>query len=222
MAKRHKIVASQLKKYSVAEDIDEILDRLSFREFSPSQVPGWKMFTRKSEGDDFAAIYGEREFLVEGPYSSIEVPQRDLENITKYVFNESWVSRKIRDRTPAPALAVPFAVMTITVYDMLNKNIDILEGINTCIKSVYPSARESDVALLFLGGVLGGMLAAGTAVAAAESILNRYYGSKLSKEAENYNYGITAEIRLRSEYIFEKIRSGEIGKNYFLNFLNQS
>jgi hypothetical protein len=69
MAKRHEIVAYQLQKYPVAEDMEQILDRLSFREFSSSQVPDWKMFTRRNGHTDFAAVYGNREFFVEGQYS---------------------------------------------------------------------------------------------------------------------------------------------------------
>ena len=43
--------------------------------------------------------------------------------------------------------------------------------------------------------------------------VNFYYGTKLSKEAENYNYGRIAEDRLRREVNFEKIKS-EKSQNY--------
>ena len=45
MGKRYEIVAQQLVKYPVAEDTSEILDRLSFRRLSSSQVPNWELFT---------------------------------------------------------------------------------------------------------------------------------------------------------------------------------
>lgn len=202
MTKRHEIVEYQLQKYPVAEDIDEILDRLSFRGLSSSQVPDWKLFTRRNGSNEFAAVYGNREFFVKGPYSSIELPQRDLENITRYVFNENWVSRKIRGRTMMPMMAVLLAGLGVSAYDFLNKDIDVL--------------NTHEAMLLFVSGIVGGAIVAGAGVIAANSILNRYYGSKLSREAESYSYGKTAEDRLREEFIFERIKSGELGKQDFL------
>jgi len=212
MTKRHEIVAYQLQKYPVAEDMDKILDRLSFRELSSSQVPDWKMFTRRNGSNDFAAIYANKEFFVEGQCSSIEVPQRDLENITQYVFNEGWISRKIRGRTMMPMMAVPFAGLAIITYDLFNKNVNILKSVDDYLKSINPSTPENTAAILFVFGSIGVMIAVGTGVLTASNLLNKYYGSKLSREAENYNYGRNGENRLRKEFIFEGIKSGEIKK----------
>lgn len=217
MAKRHEIVACQLQKYPVAEDMGEILDRLSFRELSSSQVPDWKMFTRRNGNNEFAAIYGDKEFFVEGPYSSIEVPQRDLENVTRYVFNEGWISKKIREKSMIPVMAFPVAGIAAATYDLLDRDVDFFRSFNDYLKSIDPSTPEYTVAaMLCVFGVLGGMFATEMGMATAKNLLNRYYGSKLSREAENYNYGYTGEDRLREEFIFERVKSGEMKKPEFL------
>ena len=189
MAKRHEIVADKLQKYPVAKDVSTILDKLSFRAWLPSPVPGWGLFTRRNESNqsnEFAAIYGNREFLVAGWYSSIEVPQRDLENMTNYVFNEGWLSRDIRKRTTAPAMMVisgPVAVALAYAID--------------------PTSPPGGLGALLMGG---GVVGVGGVAIAARQLLNRYYGSKLSGEAETYNYGKTAEQILRAGYNFERIQ----------------
>lgn len=205
--KRHQIVEHDLMKYPVAEDVYAILDRLSYKEFS-SQLLDWELFTRRNGSNEFVAIYGNREFLVEGPYSTIDVPQRDLENITQYVFNENWISRKIRRSKDTSSFMVrvgsmlipPFA-LGILSYGLSNKSVEVFESM------------DLSTSLLIM---VGGMMVVGIGFVVAENLLNRYYGSKLSRDAENYNYGRTAEDRLRQEFIFERIKSGKLGKQDFL------
>lgn len=213
---RKQIVESKLEKYSVAENIYEILDKLSFKE-SSSQLQDWKLFTRKNENNEFASVYKNKEFLIKGPYSNIDIPKKDLENITKYIFNERWISKKIRkgDLIIPAMSAFPIAGVWTSAYDIFNENFDLLKSINKYLKFLDP-IPENAVAILLVCGILGGSIVAGNATLAAKSLLNKYYGSKLSKEAENYDYGINAEMNLEKEFTFEIIKSGELKKQDFL------
>ena len=132
---------------------------------------------------------------MKGPYSTISVPQRDLENITRYVFNEGWVSRQIRRKNLIPGGIFAFSLvgLGIGVYDILNEDFDLFRYIN-------PSSPLDGGLELFVG------IFAATAVAISSThvlpiLLNKYYGSKLSPEAENYDYGRIAENRIRQELI---------------------
>ena len=87
---------------------------------------------------------------------------------------------------------------------------------NEYLKSINHSTPENAAEILLIFGVMGGIVAAVYGTLTANTLLNRYYGSKLSGEAENYNYGRTAEDRLREEFIFERIKSGELKKQDFL------
>jgi hypothetical protein len=113
-------------------------------------------------------------------------------------------------------MAFLLAGIGIFTYDILNEEVDIFKSVNEYLKSIDPSIQENAAAMLIIFGVIGGTIAVGEGVIAAHNILNRYYGSKLSREAENYNYGRTGEDRLREEFIFERIKSGELPKQDFL------
>ena len=76
--------------------------------------------------------------------------------------------------------------------------------------------------IIFIAMMLvAGMAATVFGMVGAETLLNRYYGSKLSMESEDYNYGKDAEKRLRKEFIFERIKSGELRKEDFLELRGQ-
>ncbi|MDI6721344.1 MAG: hypothetical protein QMD85_03070 [Candidatus Aenigmarchaeota archaeon] len=215
MTKRRHIVANDLVKYPVADDINEMLDRLDFKEMQ-SQVPDWKLFTRRDEDNEFAAIYRNREFLVDGLYSTIDVPQRDMESIGRYIFNERWISRKIRNGSllPLAVLGVPFSWFGILIYDIKN-DVKILDRLENYARSIYPALNGNEH-LMYPVILAAGMGASMGGVFAASNLLNRYYSSKLSEEAEGYLYGKAAEGRLRREFIFEKIKSGEMKKEDFM------
>ncbi|MGD9275952.1 MAG: hypothetical protein PVJ67_02155 [Candidatus Pacearchaeota archaeon] len=216
MAKRNYIVANQLRKYPVSNDVDELLDTLSFKKFSSSQVPDWELFTRTDRDNfDFAAIYGDKEFFVHGDFSSIETPQRDLENISR-IFNENWASRKIRGRTIAPIFAPLLGGLGVVSYDVYNENIDILGGITDFLGNIFPSISRDEAGLSAGLGILGLALLGEIGGLVANNLLNRHYGSRLSKEAEEYNYGGDGENRLRTELVFNKIKSGEMNSLDFL------
>ncbi len=223
MASRDKIVANQLKKYSVREDIEDILARLSFGESPSLHAPNWKVFTRKSEemnaytNNEFAAIYGNREFLVEGDYTSTETVQNDLECITKNIFNENWLSREIirGDWSIMSIFAIPVATLAIGTYDILLNNANILKSIDEYVKRIDPSVIQGSFILLPIL-VLCEIITGAIGVLAGRNLLNSHYGSRLSKQAEQYLYGEDAEARLYDELNFERISSGELRKQEYL------
>ncbi|MCK5283389.1 MAG: hypothetical protein KAK00_08335 [Nanoarchaeota archaeon] len=189
--KRHKIVGDHLKKYQVTENIGDLLDRLSFQQRA-TQLPDWKLHTKTNGDKEFVGIYNCNEFLVHGRYSKIEIPQRDLETMTKYRLEENWISKEIRDRS-----------MRFPLY--------------LCVGALGIVALKPEVSELVAVTLAAGILIVyPVGVGISGAILNRYAGSKLSKEAEQYNYGRRAEERLRLENTFNRILANEIGKKNFL------
>jgi hypothetical protein len=218
MPSRRYIVKHNLNRYDVAKNIPQILDELSFREVS-TQLDAWKLFDRRGRPNEFAGIYegkkGNKEFLVEGPYSNLDIPKRDLETIDKRVFREGYISRTMRKGFFIPAFTVPFGIVVgVTTYDMITKG-QIFEGFDKYMKALLPNIEEPGLKAAVLL-VFGSIVAGGLCNSAAGEILNKYYGSKLSKEAENYLYGEDAEKMLEADFIFENIKSGKLKKEDFL------
>ena len=217
MPSRRYIVKHNLNRYDVAENIPEILDSLSFREVS-TQLDRWKLFDRKGQTNEFASIYvpgdkGEG-FLIEGPYANLDVPKRDLEAIDKRVFSEGYISRMMRKGAFLPLFTIPLGVVGVTTYDLITKGHifeDFEKYMNTMLPNVQNPAMKTALIVTF-----GGMVAGGICNSVAGEILNKYYGSKLSKEAENYLYGEDAEKRLEGEFVFEKVKSGSLKKGDFI------
>jgi len=192
-------IFTYLNEESIEEDIYEILDRLSFREFSSSQVPDWEIFTRENPRE-FTGIYEDKKhkdkrFLVEGAYSNIEIPQKELEHISNYL-NRSRLKKIVETRE--------FSIFSGLVFGG--------------ISGLYYTTGNQDPTALYFGTLMipEGAFLGGFSSTLSERILNRYRGSKLSKEAETYNYGESAERKLKEEYTFEKIKSGELTKQDFL------
>ena len=217
MPKRHKIVEEKLVKYNVSEKIPERLKKLSFKE-TPSHLSDWQLFTRKAETtdsrDDFAAIYGDNEFLVEGRYSSIETPERDLETISK-VFNEGRVSRLVRERGIAFEIGVPLGVLTLMGGYLLNDVLSDSWKVFNYLESIGVSSDEG-IFMSLLGIMIGVPASVCMGINVVGGLLNRHYGSRLSKQAENYNYGERAESKLATEYVFDSIKSGQLSVRDFL------
>jgi len=191
----------ELFNYKVAEDIDEILDGLSFRGFL-SQLSDWKLFTKRNGNNEFAAIYKNREYLVYGPYSRIEVPQRDLESITKYIFNENGISKILRNNLSENMVCISSGILCLTT------------GACALIRL---SDKISDPLGWGLVAITAGIGVVGAgSLPIIKSLINKQYASRLSEEAVNYNYGQTAEELLRKSLLYEKIKSGKLEKKKFL------
>ncbi len=220
MPARHQIIDEIVAgKYLVPDNVGEILGGLSFKP-SGCRPAEWDLYVRKNGHDEFAAVHmgrhGERDFLVTGPYSSIEVPVRDLETITRYVFHESWLSRLARGRHVITTLVAPtvLTIIGIAAYDML-----IREGNASTLRDIAEYAQSLGVPEGLASGVpfFAPFLAGVAAVGVGRLVLNRLYGSRLSPEAESYDYGQNAKTRLEEELAFNKVRSGELTKAQFLN-----
>ena len=201
---RHKIIASIGREEQcmyVPEEINEILGRLSFKPASSfSQIYNWELFTRKRENNEFAAIYENRKnadkrFLVEGAYSDINVPKKNLKIISDY-FSRGLLKRIAKSEGGLTIGGVALG-SAIAFYYVTGKS--------------DPAALKIAVLMIPSGAIFGGVTSK-----VLESLINRYYGSKLSKEAENYNYGELAVRKLREESIFEKVKSGELTRQDFL------
>jgi hypothetical protein len=192
-------IFNHLNEKNIDKEIYGVLERLSFREFSSLQVPDWEIFTRENPRE-FTGIYEDKKhkdkrFLVESAYSNIEIPKKDLEHISNY-FNRNWLKKIVETEEFSFFSGLTFG----------------------CISGLYYVTGNQDPTALLCGipMVLGGALLGGLSSTLSERISNRYRGSKLSKEAETYNYGESAERKLKEEYTFEKIKSGELTKQDFL------
>jgi hypothetical protein len=201
MARRSQIVAS-ISCYPVMEDIDGILYDLSFTEYAT--VRNWRILTRRGV-HEFAAIYGNNEFLVEGPYSGIEFLRRDLEAIERYIFNEGWLSKLFRKHGETFPIAYLCALTGLGLYDILQKDNQIAKKIEDYFKAIDPVGYQ----YLIIRYLIIGFFLTLIFGLATMSILNLHYGSKLSKDAEKYYYGLEAESVLRKKDIFRRIKLGE-------------
>lgn len=193
---------ASISSYSVMEDIDGILNDLSFSEYAT--VKNWRILTRRGV-NEFAAVYGNNEFLVEGPYSGIEFPLRDLEAIERYIFNEGWLSKLFRKHGEIFPIAYLCTLTGLGLYDILEKDNEIAKKIEDYFKAIDPEGYQY---LIMRYLIIGFFLTLIFALATMR-ILNLHYGSKLSKEAEKYDYGLEAESVLRKKDIFRRIKLGE-------------
>ncbi len=215
-----------LNKNPVAGNIEDILCKLHFTR-NPQIGHPWDLFHKwSSNSDKFAVIYKDKKFLMKGDYPGFDVLKEDLYNIEN-IFNENWVPRKIREKSPGSlglALSPGFLYLVflggVSAYDMSTKSKTIdkaVEYLSTLTlidgNSLIGPTVVGGALVLGFGGVLG--------VISAASLINKYYASKLSDEAESYDYGKEAENLLGRELLFEKAKSGEITKQAFLEHFDK-
>ncbi len=225
--KKKEIVEKYLSRHyldqnPVADNIEDILCKLNFKNHSLSVPLGWGLFYKETSSfDKFAAIYKDKKVLVKGDYPGFDVLNKDLSHIEN-IFNENWVSRKIREKSKGLMFA-PFALYMVCLgvagYDryidstVVHKAADYL--ITLTKMDTYPQASGITAGITL--GVGGSIF-----VDVAAYLINKHYASKLSDEAEGYDYGKEVENLLGRELLFEKAKSGGTTKQAFLEHFDKA
>lgn len=172
-------------------------------------------------------VYPTKEFLVKGSCSDFDVLKRDIETM-EGILNENWLVGKVREKslgslglafTPSVLYLTSIGGISVQRMPSDSKLIDkTLEYLNTLTKVGGNGIKSS----ILVGGsiilVLGGLAGMGYAYHS----INKRYASKLSDEAEGYNYGKEAENLLSRELFFGKVKSGEITKQDFSEYFGKT
>lgn len=208
-----------LNQNPVGSNVEYVLDKLDFKQ---DHLEGnWSIFCRGH--NEFAAIYCDKEFLVKGICSKSKILGNDLRTIDN-IFNESWLSRKIRGNSlglaSLPSLLYAGSIGGVVAYDK-STNSKSIEATVEYLSALTQIEVDKLIGLTVAGGFVALFTASLAGVVGASSLINRSYASTLSDEAESYDYGKEAENSLGREFLFEKAKSGKISKHDFLKHFDR-